>query len=553
MADVRIRSGRNRAQTGWEPRRTYESEDDSADAVDFGNSEDSDGSYSSGEEEEDVIGAQPADYSSLELLQQLRENVRGAARVRGSSQNSTRENSQRERSQRQDSQLERSQRENSQVDNSQQGRRPRGGLLRTTKGVRRDVPSPGVRVYTNPTAESANPQRRLTRRRGQRTTQLEGTQELEEIEDLARVDPPLSTQPRGGSGSRIDRHGGSRQRRRTGLWTDDQLRDALNAVDDGMSMRKAANAFKIPYSSFREWCHGIRRTRKKGPPTVLSTEEEEELVKYLIEMCDRGYGLSPTALRMKVYEITQSRWTPFRNGIPGNGWMRWWKRRHPDLTLRVSQALESARAKGLCEENVRSFFENLQHLYSMHEYQPDRIWNCDESGGQAGRNGGAIVIARRGARRVHSIVPNQREWLSVLVCINAAGSSIPSFYIFRGRRFRHNYIEKCEPGATMAMQQKAWMTSYLFSAWISHFIASVRRIGAISPVNRHLLILDGHNSHITLDVVREASAAGIFGAAGTSMNRQQRTHWLSGFLWLSAKPYQLPTSRRDLQPQAYTQ
>jgi hypothetical protein len=88
-----------------------------------------------------------------------------------------------------------------------------------------------------------------------------------------------------------------------------------------MSMRKAANAFKIPYSSFREWCHGIHRTRKKGPPTVLTTKEEEELVKYLIQMCDRGYGLSPTALRMKVYEITQSRWTPFRNGIPGNGWM----------------------------------------------------------------------------------------------------------------------------------------------------------------------------------------------------------------------------------------
>ena len=69
---------------------------------------------------------------------------------------------------------------------------------------------------------------------------------------------------------------------------------------------------------------------------------------------------------------------------------------HPDLTLRVSQALESARAKGLREENVRSFFENLQHLYSMHEYQPDRIWNCNESGAQAGMNGGAIVIARRG-------------------------------------------------------------------------------------------------------------------------------------------------------------
>ena len=119
------------------------------------------------------------------------------------------------------------------------------------------------------------------------------------------------------------------------------------------------------------------------------------------------------------------------------------------------------------------------------------------------------MIARRGARRVHSIVPNQREWLSVLVCINAVGTSIPSFYIFHGRRFRQNYIEKCEAGATMVMQQRAWMTSYLFSAWILHFIASVRRVGNISPENRHLLILDGHNSHVTLDVVREASDAGL--------------------------------------------
>jgi len=98
MADGQNQSGRNRAPPGWDSRRSYESEEESADDVDFDNSQDSDGSYSSGEEESDVIGAQPADYSSLELLQQLRENGRGAAKVRGSSQNSARENSQRERS-----------------------------------------------------------------------------------------------------------------------------------------------------------------------------------------------------------------------------------------------------------------------------------------------------------------------------------------------------------------------------------------------------------------------------------------------------------------------
>lgn len=127
----------------------------------------------------------------------------------------------------------------------------------------------------------------------------------------------------------------------------------------------------------------------------------------------------------------------------------------------------------------------------------------------AGKNGGGMVIARTGARRVQTIVPNQREWLSVLACINAAGKAIPSFYIFRGRRFRQNYIQLCEPGATMAMQQRAWMTTYLFSAWISHFIASIQQTYGISPTLRHLLILDGHNSHCTLEVVRAAKNVGL--------------------------------------------
>ena len=201
--------------------------------------------------------------------------------------------------------------------------------------------------------------------------------------------------------------------------------------------------------------------------------------------------------------------TPFKDGIPGDGWLRWFKNRHPKLTLRVSQALEASRAKGLCKENVQSFYDNLNHLYTLHKYPPECVWNCDESGVQAGRNGGGIVIARKGSRRVQSLVPDQREWLSILVCINAARLAIPSFYVFKGIRFRPNYIERCEPGATMAMQPRVWMTTYLFSAWISHFIESVRRMGAVSTDQRHLLILDGHASHITLNVVQEARQAGL--------------------------------------------
>jgi hypothetical protein len=93
---------------------------------------------------------------------------------------------------------------------------------------------------------------------------------------------------------------------------------------------------------------------------VLIVEEEEQIVKYLIDMCDMGYGLSPTHLKMKVYEITKNRLIPFKNRIPSGGWMRWWRHCHLELTLRASQVLEVARAKGLSQSNVATFYDNLE-------------------------------------------------------------------------------------------------------------------------------------------------------------------------------------------------
>lgn len=58
---------------------------------------------------------------------------------------------------------------------------------------------------------------------------------------------------------------------------------------------------------------------------------------------------------MRLQKIEDS--TPFTNGIPSDGWMRWFKHRHPELTLRSAEALATSRAKGLCKENVQSFYK----------------------------------------------------------------------------------------------------------------------------------------------------------------------------------------------------
>lgn len=76
---------------------------------------------------------------------------------------------------------------------------------------------------------------------------------------------------------------------------------------------------------------------------------------------------------------------PFKNGILGGGRMhhadmRWWKHHHRVLTVRAAQALESTRARGICTENVKSFYDNLEQLHDLHAYPPERIWNFYESG-----------------------------------------------------------------------------------------------------------------------------------------------------------------------------
>jgi hypothetical protein len=73
---------------------------------------------------------------------------------------------------------------------------------------------------------------------------------------------------------------------------------------------------------------------------------------------------------------------------------------HSELTSRRSQPLEVARARGLCQSTVATLYENLESLYNTYKFPPSHIWNCDESGVQAGRSGGARVLAKVGSKLV---------------------------------------------------------------------------------------------------------------------------------------------------------
>ena len=59
----------------------------------------------------------------------------------------------------------------------------------------------------------------------------------------------------------------------------------------------------------------------------------------------------------------------------------------------------------------------------------------------------------------------------------------------------------------MVVHTHAWMIKELDLNWICHFTIFIP--GVVSHKNRHLLIFDGHGSHIVVQTIEDAHRLGI--------------------------------------------
>jgi hypothetical protein len=176
------------------------------------------------------------------------------------------------------------------------------------------------------------------------------------------------------------------------------------------------------------------------------------------------------------------------------------KKRHPDIVLRFGSRLEMKRVVGLTKESATLFCDLWEQVYNAKDFPPSHIWNTDEIGVCAGRNNSTLkVIVKKGSKSVRHTMVDDREWLN-MTCINAAGSFVPNLYIFKRKtRSIIDYIQNCEPNAAMSWQENGYMTAEIFLEWLKHFHNNVPR--GISRQNKHLLILDGHSSHVTTEAI----------------------------------------------------
>jgi len=175
--------------------------------------------------------------------------------------------------------------------------------------------------------------------------------------------------------------------------TDAQLRDALNLCRI-QSLRQVEELTGIPKSTLAVAYKQFKNLLPLPPDTaikpthhhlqVLKPQHEQELAVYLIEAQVISHGLTPKQLRKLAYSF--AKW----NGIPtppnwvkhetaGGDWFTMFMKRNKQISIRKPEATSTARAAALNPAVMEKFYDQIQALYDKYKFQPEDIYNTDET------------------------------------------------------------------------------------------------------------------------------------------------------------------------------
>ena len=287
-------------------------------------------------------------------------------------------------------------------------------------------------------------------------------------------------------------------------WTEDRMSKAVKAVTvDGLSIRQASEEYAVPRSTLHDRIAGrVKTGSKSGPKKYLSTLEEEELVSFLKNCSSIGYGKT----RKETIAVVQA--TVDKKGINcqvSESWLKSFRQRHPELTLKAGENISKDRDIGASVENLENYFDILECTLSENDllHKPCQIFNADETGIPLDAKP-LKVYGTVSQKNFYSVSTGNKKHITVLACVSAGGISLPPMIIYNRSGLGVGMDDGSIPGTLFAFSPNGWIDTELFDTWfIHHFLAYA------PPVRPLLLLLDGHSSHYGPNFVTKAAEEGI--------------------------------------------
>lgn len=289
-----------------------------------------------------------------------------------------------------------------------------------------------------------------------------------------------------------------------------------------ISIREACKVYGVKFATL---VRQVDSFKKSGLPScdyeysityntkqVFTEQEENCLVIYLEKIAKMQYGMTKKGVRKLAYRYAVAN----KKNIPNNWhdekaagveWLRHFLKRHSrTLSLRVPEKTSLSRSTSFNKHNVNIFFDNIEDAHKrLGPFPPQRIWNVDESGLTTVQNPKKI-ISPRGVKQIGKVTSAERGQLVTLIAsINAIGNHIPPMLIFPRVHFKEFMLRGAPAGTIGGANQSGWSNDDLFLKFLDHFIHHVKP----TKEEKVMLLLDNHETHLSLDAVERASDAGI--------------------------------------------
>lgn len=308
-----------------------------------------------------------------------------------------------------------------------------------------------------------------------------------------------------------------------GLHSEQNMREAVELVQNGMSLRNAAESKGVNFVTLYRYVQQKKKNDVEGVEItrmtpnyanrkVFSPEQENALKEYLITCSKMCYGLDTIEARRLAYELAlhlnlsmPQSWTEKK--IAGIDWLYGYKKRHPDITLRKPEACSLSRATSFNKHNVTIFFDNLEDVIKRHSVFADgtRMYCLDETSTTTVQKP-RKVLAAKASRQLNKVTSAERGTLVTTCCIvSATGCALPPAMIFPRKKFQNHMLNGAPPGTLGLSQPTGWMTGEMFVEVIKHFI----KITSSSKENPTLILLDNHESHLNPAVLNIAKDNGV--------------------------------------------